>query len=266
MFEKLIASTYLQKMNTGRTTPLLVHCEATDENGNEHKVVIKLSGGNAMSESSLIREAVSSFFAIDLDIPAPCPFHVFLTEEFIESIHDSDARELATKSNRVAFGCELVDGANTLLTNFQVSSHRLTQAAQIYALDHMLGNSDRRPIKPNCLDNGVRYTVIDHEMCFTHMQVLFGGPKPWEQGNGPRSDMHGEQPHLFLEPLQKKELDFNGLEERLASLAHERIDQYAHAIPLDWGNSDYVAELVAYLKDVVDNAAPIFTEIRRTLA
>lgn len=267
MFEKLTASTYIKTLSAGRTKPMLVECEAVDASGQSHQVVIKLSGGCDIEEKALIREAIAAFFAVDMNIPVPCPYQVEITDGFVESIPSIEDRERAASSNRTAFGCTYLPGQSIRPSELQITGKRLTQAAQIYAFDHVLGNMDRRVAKPNCLDDGSRFTVIDHEMCFTHMDVLFGDPpQPWHTGNSARSDMHGVERHVFHDAIKGKPLDFNALESSLSSLAHERIDEYSDAIPLEWENRDYIATLVAYMKQVVDNAAPIFTEIRRTLA
>src|SRR5690606_10972704 len=112
----------------------------------------------------------------------PCPFQVILTDEFIESIDDDEARRRAGSSNSIAFGCEHLEGASVPPTGLQIADGRLPQAAQIYAFDHILGNIDRRITKPNCLDNGARFIVIDHEMCFSLMlEGVLLNISPWNE-------------------------------------------------------------------------------------
>lgn len=263
MFELVEAISYQQTLSSGRTKPMLLMCEAVTGKNETLDVVVKLSAGCDLREKSLMREAFAAFLAADLGLQVPRPFQVMLSPELIKTIPDSGARALAQRSCPVAFGSlYLSNGWAAPSSSLTFSPTMLNQAVEIFAFDAMIGNGDRRVSKPNCLTNGAAIAVFDHEMAFSHFEVMpFARTYPWDSGS-----LQWQEPHVFLSRLKGKPSNVSRLRDAMEALAPSRFAEYASAIPPDWRPSEHIAELVDYLKQLQQNVGPTLGEVSRVLA
>lgn len=264
MFELVEASSFVRKMANGRTRPMLILCEAEGVDG-PVDVVVKLSGGCELREKSLIREAIAAFYAADLGLPIPCPYKVHLSPQFIDTITDSEARQLANDSCAVAYGCHLVEGYATIAPSMKLTHEELAPASEIFAFDLMLGNPDRCQDRPNCLHNGTTFAIFDHELAFSHFDLFLGQPMPWIEGDGAKMVAPVES-HIFYRELKGKALDLLRLEQVIRSVTAARFSEYRDALPAAWKNLDYVDKLIDYLKSIQQNIDGTINEVRRVLA
>lgn len=136
-------------------------------------------------------------------------------------------------------------------------------AANIFAFDAALDNSDRRVSNANCLTDGDRFAVLDHELTFL-FATLFWKP-PWV-------DMSLEywktgEPHIFFRQLIGKPVTLRELEDRLGRIGSERCDQYLATLPPEWDREkERAIKMVGYVREMVLNAPAMTDEIRRVLS
>jgi hypothetical protein len=262
MFEGVEAIRFDRRMGVGRTKPMLLVCDGSDE---EVEVVAKFSEG--CSVGGLIREAMTAMLALDLGLPVPPPYLVQLSEDFIESIPDSTVADFLRKSDRFGYGSRrLPDGYAAWIGPAGRMSPGLEQEAlEIFALDCWLTNGDRRVTNPNLLTNGKRFAIIDHELALMTELNLFWN-EPWQT-----NALEGTQPpqeHVFFSHLRgRAAYPIEALCERFVALTDQRINDYADALPPSWAaEAQTVATAKTFIMALRDNLTPAGTELKRALA
>lgn len=262
MLEFVTATRFDRRMTNGKTKPCLMACDCED--GAEVEVVVKLSGGCERGVGGLITEAIVAMFAADLELPVPQPYLVLVEPALVELIPDNEIRDLAAKSSEVAFGSRLLPPSHSVWIHSRVIPQQLQQQAmEIFALDALLLNADRRPSNPNCQSNGSTFAIYDHELCL--VPPLFA-PMPWVP-NGLEYLRTDQASHLFRSGLQGTEVDLSRFVGAIEAITPARIDQYLGALPLEWSSADAVAQsAVRHLSDLRDNIEAAIMEVTRVLS
>jgi hypothetical protein len=263
MISSVSPVSYFRAADRGRTQPLILICERTDESPVE--VVAKFSAGCDEREANLAREVLAACLAADLGLPVPEPFIVNVTAEWIATIPDHAHRARVSGSCRAAFGSKLITGQysawnpGTILTDAM-----LPLASSIFLFDAIIQNADRRDENPNCLVNGDQIRIFDHEMAFMHRMIL-GWKPPWVLGS-----LHAIEPpgrHIFRTRLAGRAIDFNPVKATWMGITNARVDEYKSSLPDDWkmiaGQS--IDSAIALIKDARDNIDGCVAEVMRVL-
>jgi len=262
MLEMVTATRFDRRMTNGKTKPCLMACDCDD--GAEVEVVVKLSGGCERGVGGLVMEAIVAMFAADLELPVPQPFVVRVDPALVQLIPDAEIRDLATRSSSVAFGSRLLPPSHSVwLHSRAIPQHLQQQAIEIFALDGLLLNVDRRPSNPNCQSNGSTFAIYDHELCF--VPQLFT-PLPCAP-NGLEYLRTDQASHLFRSGLQGTLVDLSRFAGAVESVTAERIEQYVGALPAEWSAADAVANSAAeHLSALRNNIEAAITEVTRVLS
>jgi hypothetical protein len=250
-------------MTSGRTWPSLITCERNG--GEEVELIAKFAACCDRGPSSLIAEAVAASLAVDLGLPVSEPVVVGFDDEFVDLMEDCD-RELAAKLRggiTPAFGStKLPPGFMPLPQGKKVPSVLQSQAAEIFAFDALVQNSDRRPENPNCLLGGDSLAIFDHELCFL-TEGIIGWEPPWVVGA--LNTMRNR--HLFYRELAGKPNDLSRFYTAWQNISDERLLEYAGALPQEWVyNNDTATKILDYVTEVRDNIDPSILEIERVLS
>jgi hypothetical protein len=264
MLDLVSAVRFDRRMSSGKSWPCLLVCERSS--GEEVEVIAKFSAGFERNVGGLVAEAIAAMLAADLNIPVPEPLLVRVEDDFIELVRQLDA-PLATKmanSPRVAFGSlKLPPGFMIHVPDLVLKHERLTQAAEIFAFDALIQNSDRRPDNPNCLSKGHDFAAIDHELAFMTEGVLFWQP-PWVTGS--LESYKTSNRHLFFSALKGKRVDFSSFQRGWLNISDQRLSEYKSAIPPEWSSANNVAlSATNLIREIRDNIIPALAEIRRVL-
>lgn len=237
-------------------------CERQD--GSQVEVVAKFSGGCDEKEVNLAREAVAVCLAADLGLPVAEPMIVATSPEWIASIPDMAVRAKVAASCPLAFGSKLVTGQYSVWnTGTGVSASMLLTAAAIFSFDAIIQNFDRRDENPNCLVNGEKILIFDHEMTFMHKLVL-GWKPPWTLGGLQAFELPGR--HIFRASLLGCAIDFGSVKASWMNISDQRVEEYRAAIPLEWsGNKGPIDAALSLIKDARNNIDACLTEISRVL-
>lgn len=262
MFRKVYAARFEKPAGNGRNRACFLSC--IDLAGQRTEAVVKFS---ALSESgcgTLIREAMAAFFAADLGLPVPEPLLVEATDAFKATLLPSEHADLIVRSSQFAFGStKLGAGFQIFAPAFRLDDGHIQCAAEIFAFDTFIANSDRAPRNPNCLLHGDYISIIDHDLSFLMGAILFW-KAPWELGGG--DELSKVDKHIFWSQVKGKVLDFARLKAALMQITDERLVEYVAALPAEWlcGNS-IADEVVSYIKRLRENADDAFAEVERVL-
>lgn len=262
MLEMVTATRFDRRMTNGKTKPCLMACDCDD--GAEVEVVVKLSGGCERGIGGLAIEAIVAMFAADLELPVPQPYVVRVEPPLVQLIPDAEIRDLAAKSSSVAFGSRLLPPSHSVWLHSRAIPQPLQQQAiEIFALDALLLNADRRPSNPNCQSNGSTFAIYDHELCF--VPPLFA-PSPWVP-NGLEYLRADEASHLFRAGLRGTLVDLSRFAGAVEAVTPARIQEYLAALPPEWSAADAVANTAAdHLSALRDNIEAAITEVTRVLS
>jgi hypothetical protein len=207
--ERVEAVQFNKVMTAGRTKPLLLTCERTD--GSMMDAVVKFATGHECTVGSLCAELIAAQLAVDLGLPTPTPVVVTWGQAFANSIVDAEARGIITSSSPPAFGSTLITGgAGTWPADRKLIGEVVRQTAlAIFFFDAMIGNSDRRGIKPNILVLGDNFRLIDHEMAFRDYMLIVRPTLPWELGG--LNGLVTPGAHIFAAELSKVATNSTGV-------------------------------------------------------
>ncbi|MGY3563179.1 hypothetical protein ACVWXP_006448 [Bradyrhizobium sp. USDA 4463] len=253
---------FFRPADRGRTGPLMLLCERQD--GSYVEAVAKFSAGCDEREVNLAREAIAVCLAADLGLPVAEPLIVVVTPEWIASIPDPAVRAKVAASSSLAFGSKLATGQYSVWnTGTTVSASMLLTAAAIFVFDAIIQNFDRREENPNCLVNGEKILIFDHEMTFMHRLVL-GWKPPWALGGLQAFEVPGR--HIFRASLLGCDIDFGPIKASWMSITNDRIEEYRAAIPREWsGNYAPIDAALSLVRDARNNIDACLTEISRVL-
>jgi hypothetical protein len=203
-------------------------------------------------------------FAADLELPVPEPYVVRVEPALVQIIPDTEIRDLCARSSNVAFGSRLLPPSHSVWLHSRTIPQPLQQQAiEIFALDALLLNADRRPSNPNCQSNGSTFAIYDHELCF--VPPLFA-PLPWVK-NGLEYLHADEASHLFRTGLQGTLIDLSRFAGAVEAITPTRIEQYLAALPPEWSAANPVANAAAdHLSALRDNIEAAIMEVTRVLS
>ena len=140
--------------------------------------------------------------------------------------------------------------------------HLVPVAAEIMAFDVLIQNSDRLVKNPNCLTDGQRLAIIDHELAFP--SLIIGWIPPWEPNS--LGYLGGPMTPLFFDQLRGRDLDLTRLVGAVEAVTDDRLAEYQEAIPEDWvehENSD--DSMIESLKAMRGNISGIVTQLKDAL-
>ena len=258
----------------GRSKPLLV--EAIDDKREHVDLVVKLvSHVVTLDARRLVREAVATAMAAKLGLPIPESFSAELTENFIRSIELSDRhighrlREHVNLTGPMAFGSTYVPGLEVVSPNMSLSEDLKPAAAEIFSFDALTLNRDRcipAVGNPNCLTNGSRFVIIDHEQSLDGDALGYGdAQEPWRHQS--LDGMRGLLEHIFMFGLRGYNPDLERLENAWSRFTQKDHEDFFNGIPREWDSDrSEKAKILNYLQDLGRNLPAAFTEIRRVLA
>jgi hypothetical protein len=132
----------------------------------------------------------------------------------------------------------------------------------------MILNPDRRRAKPNCLSDGRKLAIFDHEAALVGLETLgsFLQPYPWVAGSlSPMGAGPGQ--HIFYASLKGKDLDFARFVGAWDAVTDARLAAYREALPSSWSAADPVLDrAMEYIAELRRHVPAVIDEVRRVLA
>ena len=263
MLSRVTASEIIREASSGRTKPVLMHCEIDSDIAIE--VFCKLSTGCFEGVTSLAREVVAACLALDLNLPVPTPYLVEVPSILASIVTDSDIAERLRASSPIGFGSAKVRSQFSVWTSgSRVTASMLPSALGAFVFDAVIDNADRKPSNPNCLVARDRLHLIDHELSFPSTAGLLGWQPPWQEGA--LSWLDRVDGHLFCRELKIRHLDFGPLRQLWSGISDDRLLEYGRTIPPEWETAQpAVEEALDRIRNARDNLDGVIAEIRRVL-
>lgn len=261
MIRRVRAIEFQKPTINGRTAPAILVAEAAD--GSEVELVAKLPSKCMEGARSLAREVICACLANDLGLRVPEPFFVEMSPLWLASIHDRTWAGFAQAGPLVSFGSKHINGGYSAWQQPRAMSDSfIAEMAAALVFDCAIENSDRRPENPNCLQNGEKFYLFDHELCFP--PILIGQPKPWMLGGLRDFEVPGRQ--IFADALRKRNVDWRPIVARWNGLSDAMIDDYGRDLPLEWlGAGGAVNDARAKIRQARDNIDGLVIELGRVL-
>ena len=204
--------------------------------------------------------------AKDLGLPVPECFVVRTDTDFIASIASSAPEVAATLRASVPLGfgsAKLPPGFSAWMPERRIPKAMRASAAEIFAFDLLVQNSDRRPENPNLQSRGDQFAIFDHELALMIDGVLFWRP-PWEPGS--LEAAAGPDKHLLRRELQGTEPDLTRLVGAWEAINDQRLAEYRAALSPEWAVPPESADAaIAFLRDLRDHVQPAVHEVLRVL-
>jgi hypothetical protein len=264
LLSEVVAIRFDRVMKSGRTAPLLMACERT--NGEVIEVVAKFAGGKHLGPLGLMRESLCAMLAKDLGLPVPECFVVRIDPNFVASIARSAPAVAATLATSLPLGfgsARLPAGFSAWMPERRIPKAMRASAAEIFAFDLLVQNTDRRPDNPNLQSRGDLFAIFDHELALMIEGVLFWKP-PWEPGS--LEAAAAPDKHLLRRKLQGTEPDLTRLVGAWEAINDQRLAEYRSALPLEWAEPSESAEAaIAFLRNLRDHVYPAAQEVLRVL-
>ena len=267
MLSTVVATRFDKLLQTGRTTPALMSCENSDQT--EVEVVVKFSAACERGSGALAIEALLAMLASDLGLPVPEPFLVLVDTGVIDKRVSPRGHEIAFSSVAPSFGSKRLPAAFVAMaSDKKLESGMLSQAAEVFAFDAMMFNPDRRHAKPNCLSDGRKLAIFDHEAALAGLEVLgtFLQPFPWTTGSLSALGS-GPGQHVFFTSLAGKSAAFDRFVAAWGGVTDARLSEYRAAIPASWqAQSSILDQAIQYISDLRQHVPTVIDEVRRVLA
>jgi hypothetical protein len=147
----------------------------------------------------------------------------------------------------------------------RLQDRHVEMAADIFAFDALTINPDRKVTNPNCMFNGTRFALYDHELALVTAGLGVLTPPPWKPG---ALDIlsYGTGEHVLFRGLKGRPVELTRLRKAWAGLSEARFTEYKSTLPQEWnGSEDIVTEALAYLGKLQQHLDLAFEEIRRVL-
>ena len=265
MLELVTAVRFLHALTSGRTRPALFDCER--ESGDAVSVVAKFSAGEC-GLNGIIREALMSMLASDLDLPVPEPFLMKSEDGFIDALPADEAVLARSMRSSVfpTFACrQFPSGFYLWSADLRLHERHLETAAEIFAFDALTMNPDRKVTNPNCMFNGTEFAIYDHELALVTAGLGTLLPPPWRPG-ALDTLCQGKGEHLLFRALKRRPVELTRLRKAWEGLSAERFAEYEGALPQEWAEGrDIMTETLSYLGQLQRNLNSAFEEVRRVL-
>jgi len=261
MIRRLRATTFVKRLSTGRNQPCVMLCE--DDDGGQETVVVKLRAAFDAKETALVCELMGSMLADDLDLPVPQPVIVDIEAGFerampLETLVGQVRDSIGPNFGTVFLG----EGTMNWPTGRMIPQAMRPLAAEVFGFDVIVQNPDRRRNKPNLLVRGDDLFIFDHELAFSFVMGLIGGPPaPWK-GQG----LEFCRQHVFYDALKGSSASWDRLTGALEAVSDRRLQEYVKALPAEWkAKSSAPEQIVEYLKQARQHRDEIAAVITRLL-
>ncbi len=251
---------FLKPLESGRTRPVLLECELTDDEGvSVRTFVVKAPGLPEVEEYGLFAETLGYLLARDFEIPTPRAALVRLTDEFVATVNPVLRRSGLSLLPGLGFGSEhLGSGLVSASGDKHLDANELENALKIFCYDLAIQNYDRTEANPNCLIKDGSIVAIDFNAAFSFLLAIGNVDEPWEF-----SKHHTSQKHLFYRALKGKGVDFKPFIQRVNTLSEQRLQEMLDAIPFGGGRWD--VKIREHFKSIAENAAKLEIEFARSL-
>lgn len=179
---RLIAFEYRGRMKDGRGNPPLVSC--VDEHGNETPMVLKLRSRTrdegSFGPCSLACELICSILARAAGLIVPDYAIVEIEQDFVDAVTDPRDKIRLGQDLGENFGSVYHEDFAKFRPGMTMAKERQSELESILAFDDYMLNNDRKAENVNLLIRGDNLLLIDHSLCFPHLNSP-DVHEPWKE-------------------------------------------------------------------------------------
>jgi hypothetical protein len=257
MIERWLAERIEEVKTNGRTQPLVTTCSPEDPPEDEDaplprkKFLVKALGASPdVHAQGLFNELFGSMLACLLGLKTAPPALIVIDQPFIDAHRPLLVANNMNLQPGLAVGLDYVDPIHPYFPDYELTVPRhIRQAADIYAFDMLIDNSDRRTEKPNCGWRNGELFPFDFDLSFQFLQLLVVLKQPWE------IDDKMSRAHLFYGNLKNKRGLFTDFCNRLAGVSGGIMEEWVRTMPGTWTTN--AAKVLDYIR-LVRSHAPDF--------
>lgn len=170
----------LKTMGTGANEPVLMR--AVDRSGVKSDVVVKLISSERMDADRSMRELVGSFMALHIGLNAPAPCLTLIDATTAELAHTAKLKQRLTDSQGLNFSSLNIEDLVLRVKSDTLSKNLRSDALKVFVFDLLIQNPDRTigpGGKTNFFTTGDDLWVLDHELAFSYLDLIFPPAEPW---------------------------------------------------------------------------------------
>lgn len=250
---------------SGRNQP--IRAAIRDQQTTTHEAYVKAAGWRELTASSVMREYAAACVAGLLGLPVCRPFWIDCPAPLFSTSPDGGTTCLGD-CDWPAFGSGFAGPQwRNWISTEAVHPEAMQMALNIFAFDAFIDNPDRRGPNPNLLVKGDQFRIIDHELAFSFLDLLFPAPPPWVHGSLDWMT-DGDREHILYSVLkQSAGLDFAGVHDSWAALNDGDIDAVVAGLPQSLSTvKPALGVALKRVKDVRDNIGDACIELERILS
>ena len=241
-------------LESGTTQPNVIRgiCRQTQVKSD---YVVKFIKAPRMSPEASARELVAAFIAMELDFNIPTPAIVSISPMFVEAMRGNRNFSVANEY--------IKEGYQPLIRAQKIPDELMVRLQELFAFDVLIGNTDRRTIKPNFLTNGKQELIFDHELAFSFALLLpfLKSKEPWLIKT---QEMEWIKDNYCYGVLSGKDVDFSKFVSKFKVLDQKFWRLVSSLIPDDWKTSQ-LDEIQAHVETIVLNGDVFTQELSRIL-
>jgi hypothetical protein len=153
------------------------------------------------------------------------------------------------RSAGLNFGSRYLAGLSTWGVKEALPTKLRQLAAEVFAFDALIQNSDRRASgSPNILAGSSSFFLIDHELAFSFYYAVGGSHEPWKAGSYSfLSD------HIFFSGLRRRPISLDRFRESLKGLDDAELAEMLEAVPQEWA-VEGLERVIDHVQSVRDHA------------
>jgi len=257
----------VRPIGNGRTRPLLIECESTDDSGVPiSEFVVKAPGLPEVEDYGLFAECLGYLLAPEFDVVVSQPALIRITDDFVHAVNPVLRSEGLSLKAGIGFGSEyLGSGLVPVSADMTLDAEQLSAAFNLYCYDLLIQNPDRLERNPNCLVKEGRIIAFDFNLAFTFLMLIGGNDEPWKVSEHQKkvSEHQKLEKHLFYRALKGKALEFKPFITRVERFSPERLADMLAVIP--FGDGRWDAKVNDHFSALIEHSADLELELARSL-
>ncbi|HMP32053.1 MAG TPA: hypothetical protein PKD85_20780, partial [Saprospiraceae bacterium] len=185
------------------------------------------------------------------------PALINISDDFVNKVMiGKEGYKSAAQSIGINFGTKYEAGLFPFVNQFRANDQQqVNQAMMIFMFDMFVDNADRGQAKPNLFCRDGRYVVLDHELIFSFLEMLFGqNATPWII----KGDMELYHKHPLLPYLKNVTPDVKFFTDQLTKIDNNFWDSVINWLPKEF-NNEHITKIKSRLDDIISNR-DIFAE------
>lgn len=254
----------IKTLGTGANQPMLIR--ATTREGVKNDIVAKLMASERMDTDRSMRELVGAFMAIGMGLKAPIPCLTLIDASTEALALCADDGERLANSKGLNFSSLYVEDLIQRVKSDALPNRLRSEALKIFFFDLLIQNPDRTVKaggKTNLFTTGDDLWVLDHELAFSFLDLLFPSGSPWQFT---AEDIDGfVKSHVLYVPLKGKQLDFSVLDGILDQLDEAFWSQLIGLLPPGW-DKQKLERIAAHVNSVKQNVVLFTNQVKQILS